>query len=261
MKLFILNGPTASGKSALMEYLLAENSDYLEPLISFTTRCPKKGEQEGRDYYFINRDQYLEYLKKNQVVEKISYLDHVYGLTRGEIERVDKTQKNGIAIMNREGVQKLKATIGYPKVISIFIYRDLSQIFSSIMRIYPGEQEKMRRMELVKAEILEMNTCDHVVYNISSLDNACKQLTSVIRQEIESRPIELDIQPGQRYRDGKGNTVEIIAPIAEHTENGSRLVIYRNLTSLQVHARTYESFCGKREIPGKASAANRYERV
>jgi len=119
----------------------------------------------------------------------------------------------------------------------------------------------MKRMELVKAEILEMNTCDHVVYNISSLDNACKQLTSIIRQEIESRPIELDIQPGQHYRDGKGNIAEIIAPVAEHTENGSRLVIYRDLATLQVRARPYEAFCGKREIPGKVTAANRYEKV
>lgn len=261
MKLFILNGATASGKSALMEYMLAQNSDYLEPLVSFTTRTPKKGEQHGRDYYFINRDQYVQYLQKNQVVEKVNYLDQIYGLTLDEIQRVDKTRKNGLAIMNHEGVQKLKTTVGYQKVVSIFIYRDLSQIFQSIARIYFSEEEKARRMELVKAEILEMNTCDHVVYNISSLENACKQLTSIIRQEIEAHPIELDIQPGQRYRDGKGNIVEVISPVAEHTGNGSRLVIYQDLASQQVFARPYESFCGKRELPGKASSANRYERV
>lgn len=50
MKIFVLNGPPSSGKTVLMDYLLLNDHDYLEPIISFTTRAPKPGEKEGREY-------------------------------------------------------------------------------------------------------------------------------------------------------------------------------------------------------------------
>ena len=53
MKIFVLSGPPSSGKSVLMDYLLLNDSDYLEPIISYTTRSPKPEEKEGKDYYFL----------------------------------------------------------------------------------------------------------------------------------------------------------------------------------------------------------------
>ncbi len=248
MKYFIFYGPTASGKSALMEYLLINDSDYLEPLISFTTRPMKAGEKEGADYYFISRDQYLEYRTNCKVVEQIHYLDQVYGLTSDELKRVETTNKNGLAIMNLEGIRNLKAKVGYQKVISIFIYRDLNEIIKSIKQSSIDHNEKQKRIELAQKELKDINTCDYLVYNIGSLEIAYQQLHRIIRNEINSQPIDFDIKPGQKYQDPQGNVVEIVTDAAEHTINGSILVIYRDLDSKCLFAQPYETFCGKRGI-------------
>jgi len=253
LKYFIFYGPTASGKSALMEYLLIHDADYLEPLVSFTTRSIKTGEKEGTDYYYISRDQYLEYRTQSKIVEQIHYLDQVYGLTTDELKRVEAANKNGLAVMNLEGIRSLKARVGYQKVISIFIYRDLNEIIKSIKDSGISETEKQKRILLAEEELKDLNTCDYIVYNIGSLETAYKQLHRIIRDEINSRPIEFNIKAGQIYQDAQGNRVQIIAEAAEHTVNGSILVVYRDLLSSAVLAQPYEKFCGKRGV-GKGSS-------
>lgn len=253
MKYFIFYGPTASGKSALMEYLLINDFDYLEPLISFTTRAMKTGEKEGTDYYYISRDQYLEYSTDCKVVEQICYLDQFYGLTSEELKRVAAANKNGLAIMNLEGIRKLKAKVGYQKVISIFIYRDLNEIIKSIKQSGINNEEQDKRILLAQEELRDINTCDYVVYNTGSFETSYQQLHRIMRNEINSQPIEFNIKPGQKYQDAKGNQVEIIVEAAEHTVNGSILVIYRDLSNQTIFAQPYEKFCGKRGI-GKGSS-------
>ncbi len=253
MKYFIFYGPTASGKSALMEYLLINDSDYLEPLISFTTRAMKTGEKEGTDYYFISRDQYLEYRTGCKVVEQIHYLDQIYGLTFDELKRVEAVKKNGVAIMNLEGIRSLKAKVGYQKVISIFIYRDLNEIIKSIKQSGIDNAEQQKRIALAQEELRDINTCDYVVYNIGSFETVYQQLHQIMRNEINSQPIDFNIKPGQKYQDPQGNIVEIITDAAEHTVNGSILIIYRDLKSKALFAQPYEKFCGRRGI-GKGNS-------
>lgn len=249
MKFFILNGPTASGKSAIMDYLLMENGDYLEPIISFTTRPPRTGERYGKTYYFITSDQYLELKKDGRIVEETSYLDRRYGITQGELDRVENTRKNGISIMNLHGIRRMKRHAGYQKVISIFVYRDLSEIVKSIKELDISPLEASQRIEMAKKEMQDVSSCDHVVYNIGCLADACQQLTNIIRKELNARPIERKVKPGQRYRHFSGELCEIVSEVVEHTETVSPMVVYRSLKTGLLYARPYEMFCSKKEWP------------
>lgn len=249
MKYFLLNGPTASGKTTLMEYLLMENSDYLEPIVSFTTRSPRRGEKHGKDYYFITRQDYLELQRTGCIMEQIRYLDNFYGVTGAELQRVAQTRKNGLAIMTLEGIRKLKQNVGYQQVVSLFIYRDLAEIIQSIRELGYPDEEAARRIELAKRELRDIATCDHVVYNLGSLLQISQEMAAIIRKEINSQPFRCDIQVGQRYQHFSGEIVEIICQLAEHTETLSPMVIYRNLRSGKVYTRPYELFCGKKEWP------------
>lgn len=262
LKYFILYGPTASGKSALLDYLLMDNSDYLEPLISFTSRMPKPEEKDGKNYYFISRDQYLDLLSKNKIIEEIKYLDHYYGITYDELSRVSASKKNGLAIMDLNGIRQLKHSIAYQKVISIFIYRDLSEIIKSIQQSKRSNEEKLQRIDLAKQELRNISLCDHVVHNVGTLADANQQLVSIIKKEINSIPIEMDIKKGQRYQHCKGDKYEIVSDIAYHTETDVPLVICRNERSGKVEARPYEIFCGKKEWPPVQGAlVNRFELI
>lgn len=249
MKYFLLNGPTAAGKTTLLEYLLSESGDYLEPIVSFTTRAPRAEEQNGKDYYFITREQYLELKTNDRIVERIKYLDNNYGVTRQELQRVEATRKNGIAVMTVAGIRKLKQNVDYQKVISIFVYRDLSDIFQSIKVMGYPEAETARRMELARREMRDITTCDYVVYNTGSLAQANQQLTAIIKKEINSQALKMEIHPGQKYRHFSGETCEIVCGLAEHTETLSPMVVYRSDRTGLLYARPYEIFCGKKEWP------------
>jgi guanylate kinase len=260
MKVFILNGPTASGKTSLMDYLLLNDADFLEPIISFTTRPPKKHETDKRNYYFISSAEYLQYRLKGQIVEEITYLDHQYGVTKDELSRVNKTRKNGLAIMNTEGIRNFKKNLGAQNVVSIFIYRDLKDIITSIMGRDASEQEIGSRIDLAKTEMLDITSCDYVVYNIGSLAEAYDQVVNIIKKELNTRPINMEIKPGDRYRHFKGDVYEIITT-ALYTENYCPLVVYKDINTGIDYARPYELFCGKKELKTENRIVNRFELI
>lgn len=262
MKYFIFNGPTASGKSAIMNYLMIENNDYLEPIVSFTTRPRRAGERHGKDYYFISSDEYLELKKEGRVVEETKYLERRYGVSLGELDRVENTRKNGLAIMNLHGIRQMKRSIGYQRVVSIFIYRDLAEIEKSIneMEITPGEAAQ--RLGMAKREMRDISGCDHVAYNTGCLAEVCKQLMEIMKKEINSRPVERQIKAGQQYRHFSGECCEIVAELAEHTETVSPMVVYRSLKTGLLYTRPYEIFFSKKEWPpGSNIIINRFEQV
>lgn len=262
MKYFIFNGPTASGKSVLLDFLIHHNNDFLEPVISFTTRSPRNGERHGKDYYFISSKEYLELQKTNQIVEQIKYLNCYYGVSRQELQRVESTQKNGVAIMTLEGIRKFKRNVGYQKVINIFMYRDLTDVFNSINDFGYSPDEAAKRMERAKLEMREISAGDYVLYNTSSISDAVQQLLPIIKKEINSHPLEKDIKPGQQYRHYSGEIYEIVCDLAEHTETLSPMVIYRSLATGRLFARPYELFCGKKEWPPtRGNIVNRFELV
>lgn len=259
MKIFVLNGPPSSGKSVLMDYLLLNDNDYLEPIISFTTRTPKPGEREGRDYYFINPQQYTDYLVKGEIIEEIKYLGNSYGITKREIQRVQASHRNGLAILNLEGLRILKKVLGPQNIISIFIYRDLKDILQSLKQNC-DEIQYQKQVANVKQEIKEIGASDYVVYNIGSLAEAYEQLKAIMRKEINAPPINRSIEPGQRYRHFKGDLYEVITT-ALHSENYCPLVVYKNLSTGVVYARPYDLFCGKKELESQNRIVNRFELV
>ncbi|MDD2372787.1 MAG: DUF1653 domain-containing protein [Syntrophomonadaceae bacterium] len=261
MKIFILHGPTASGKTMLMNYLLSEDSDYLEPLIPFTTRGKRLQEKHGRHYYFFPRQQYLDYCRTGKIYEEIRYLDEIYGVTTDELQRVNDTKKNGLAIMNIEGIRIFKRKMKPQDVVSIFIYRDLKDIISSILNSDRKKEDKESRIELAKSEMLDITSCDYVVYNIGTLADSYSQLRKIIQKEINARPVDREIRPGEHYRHfKKGDVCEVITT-ALYTENYCPLVIYRDIKTGTDYARPYEMFCGKKELKHENKIVNRFELV
>lgn len=259
MKIFVLNGPPSSGKSALMDYLLLNDSDYLEPIISFTTRSPKPGEREGKDYYFVTPHQYTDYRVKVEIIEEIRYLENNYGITQTEIERVQASGRNGLTILNLEGLRILKNVLGPQNIVSIFIYRDLKDILQDLKQSC-NDIKYERRVSAAKQEMKDIGASDYVVYNISSLADAYQQMKNIIRKEINAPPIDRSIEPGQRYRHFKGDLYEVITT-ALHSENYCPLVVYKNLSTGTVYARPYDLFCGKKELESQNRIVNRFELV
>jgi len=92
------------------------------------------------------------------------------------------------------------------------------------------------------------------------LADAYTQLKAIIQKEINARPINMEIKPGERYRHFKGDVYEIITT-ALYTENYCPLVVYKDISSGIDYARPYEIFCGKKELIKENRIVNRFELI
>ena len=97
----VLVGKSASGKSK-MEQLLTENFKY-EKGISHTTRPIRSSETDGIDYYFINKKQFEDMIRNDEIVEYTMFNDWYYGLSKKELEK-----KNLVLVFNPHGLRNLK---------------------------------------------------------------------------------------------------------------------------------------------------------
>lgn len=242
MKYFLLTGPTAAGKSVIMDYMLIKDKDYLTPIIPFTTRDKRNDEINAKDYYFITKDEYLEYCQRMKIVEQITFMDQVYGVSTDEITRIIESEKNGLAIFTMEGIKILKAQLGYHKTVSIFIYRDLSEIIGAIRgaRLDKAEQEK--RIQLAKEQMKYIDACDYTVFNIGSLEDVYQEIRHIMRREIDSQLEDIPVKKGLKFENQHSEVMEIIGDLAENTVNGSACVIYKPVNGGKILVSPYEKF-------------------
>lgn len=87
--LIILSGPSAGGKTTVAKMLLSLRRDFSR-VITTTTRPIRLGEQTGKDYYFVTRDEFEAMIAQNELLEYIEYSGNYYGTTKSEIERIEK---------------------------------------------------------------------------------------------------------------------------------------------------------------------------
>ncbi|MDO8619570.1 MAG: AAA family ATPase [Candidatus Daviesbacteria bacterium] len=92
--LLIMTGSTASGKDTVIKKLLQKYPDFSK-IITTTSRVPRPGEIEGKDYYFVSREKFLQMIEDGKFLETVEYSKNYYGTTKSEIKKV-LTGKNMI---------------------------------------------------------------------------------------------------------------------------------------------------------------------
>ena len=84
--LFVVSGPSGTGKDTIVARLLADHPE-IQHTISATTRAPREGEQDGVNYYFVSKEDFERKLQNDEIVEHTCYCGNYYGTLRSEIER------------------------------------------------------------------------------------------------------------------------------------------------------------------------------
>lgn len=116
----VVCGPSGSGKSTLLRRLLAENRDKLSFTVSHTTRKPRKGEENGREYYFVSRDEMERMIRNDEFVEHTEFSGNMYGTSKMAVTNALKTGKLFILEVDIEGVKALNSIDGFRPIL-IFI--------------------------------------------------------------------------------------------------------------------------------------------
>ncbi|MDD4804612.1 MAG: hypothetical protein PHN69_05500 [Candidatus Pacebacteria bacterium] len=188
--IFVLNGPSAGGKTILLETITGEKlikgieslSD-MAKLVTVTTRNPRPEEIEEIHYYFVTPDEFQKKKREGDVVEETVYAGVQYGIFDSEIQRIRNANKDALVILDKHGISEMKRFYGDKNVISIFVYRDLKDIFAELKRRPVSMQETMKRFEQAKEEMKNISICDYAVYNISTVQDLAKDAIRIIQKE------------------------------------------------------------------------------
>ena len=179
--LVVISGFSGSGKGTLMKGLM-QNYDYYSLSISATTRSPRPGEQEGREYFFVTRERFLHMIQNGELLEYARYVDNYYGTPKSYVEQELARGKDVILEIEMQGALKIKAK--YPDSVLIFITPPTIEELIRRLRGRGTETEDVIRQRLEKAamEAEGIEAYDYILVN-DDLVKTVKHLNYLIQDQ------------------------------------------------------------------------------
>jgi len=176
--LFIVSAPSGAGKTSLVNALLKSNR-HISLSVSYTTRAPRAGEVEGKDYHFVSREQFLEMAKKGDFLESAEVYGNLYGTSQSWIEKELVSGRDILLEIDWQGAEQVRRLM--PHAISIFILPpSLSALETRLQgRGQDSPEVIARRMQAARDDISHVAEFDYVIIN-DKLDEALRQLDAVV---------------------------------------------------------------------------------
>ncbi|KAF8902955.1 guanylate kinase [Gymnopilus junonius] len=106
----VLSGPSGVGKSTLLQRLFSEFPDKFGFSVSHTTRNPRPGETDGKEYHFVTQDKFKELLQQNAFIEHAQFSGNFYGTSFETVRHVQQQGKRCILDIEAQGVRQIKKT-------------------------------------------------------------------------------------------------------------------------------------------------------
>lgn len=117
--LVVISGFSGSGKGTLMKQLVAQHGEDYALSVSATTRNPRPGEEEGKDYFYITKEQFEQMIERDELVEYARYVEHYYGTPKKYVMDQLACGKNVILEIEIQGALKIKKQ--FPDTILLFV--------------------------------------------------------------------------------------------------------------------------------------------
>ena len=180
--LFIVSSPSGAGKSTISRKLLASDPG-LEMSVSATTRPPRPGEVDGKDYHFVNLDQFREMVAQNEFLEWAHVFGNRYGTPRGPVEKALSEGRDVLFDIDWQGAQQLYQQAG-GDVIRVFIFPPSMDELERRLRSRGTDSNEVieGRMSRASAEISHWDGYDYVLVN-EDLDQSYARLKTILESE------------------------------------------------------------------------------
>ena len=180
-KLIIFSAPSGAGKTTIVKRLLADHGDKIAFSISASTREARAGEIDGKDYYFISKEDFLHKIAKHEFIEfEEVYSGTFYGTLKKEVERIWSLGKSVIFDIDVVGGLRLKSK--FPEeALAIFVNPPSLDVLKERLRGRGTDAEEKLQERFAKAE-LELSYADKfdVVLNNFDLETACKEAEALV---------------------------------------------------------------------------------
>ncbi len=179
--LFVLSAPSGTGKTTVLTKILKEVEGII-PSISHTTRFPRNGEVNGKDYHFISREEFKKKIDADEFAEWNEYYNNYYGSSFENIEMAGKQDKDLLFDIDINGAHNIKKKFDNGTYIfimppSISVLRD-----RLIQRGAESREAIENRIKIAEREIQHSGEYDHVVVN-DKVEKTVHQISAIIFEE------------------------------------------------------------------------------
>ena len=184
-KLILFCGPSGSGKTTIVHHLLEINSQFSFS-VSATTRKKRSNETDGKDYYFLDLEEFKKKIEQDEFIEwEEVYESGFYGTLKSEINRIASLGKYVIFDVDVEGGLKIKKLFG-PSLLAVFVMppsiEDLKTRLKS--RATETQSDLMNRLKKAELELTYHNHFDKVIIN-KDLGESLREAQNLVEKFIE----------------------------------------------------------------------------
>ena len=180
--LIVVSGFSGAGKGTLMKELLARYEEYYALSISATTRLPRTGEVDGREYFFKTKEEFEKMIAKEEPIEYARYVENYYGTPRAYVEKQLNTGRDVILEIEIQGALKVKEA--FPETLLLFVTPPTAGELKN--RLVGRGTETLEviesRMKRAVEEAEGMNRYDYLIVN-DELEACVEEMHAIIQAE------------------------------------------------------------------------------
>jgi guanylate kinase len=187
--LYVVSAPSGAGKTSLVRALLDSTGDELVLSVSHTTRAPRPGEVDGRDYHFVDVETFRRMIDNEEFLEHARVFDNYYGTARQGIEMQLAQGRDVILEIDWQGARQVRQAL--PESVGIFILPPSREALQERLRSRGQDDEAViaRRMQDAVNEMSHYGEYDYLVIN-EVFRTAHDELAAITR----SRRLRLAVQ-------------------------------------------------------------------
>jgi guanylate kinase len=179
--LFVVSSPSGGGKGTLIQRVLRKVPN-LSYSVSFTTRAPRNGEQNGREYFFVTRAEFERMEAANEFLEWAQVHSKLYGTSRKQVEREISAGRDIILEVDVQGAASVRSLLA--DSVSIFILPPSFDVLKQRLqaRGTDSQEELDLRLRNAPIELKDYSAFEYVILN-DNIDRAANQMAAIVHAE------------------------------------------------------------------------------
>ena len=175
----IISAPSGGGKTSIVSRLLEDRT--LKRVVTATTRAPRKGEKNGKDYYFWSVKQFESAIKKGAMAEWAKVHVDYYGIPKSSLDKLIEAGKTPVLVIDVQGAKTIKKL--YKRAVSVFITpSSFAELRKRIASRNDGTADIKVRLESARRELKCVKNYDYLVLN-DDFEQALSDCKAIIRAE------------------------------------------------------------------------------
>jgi len=190
--MLVLSSPSGAGKTTISRLLLERDGNLILS-VSATTRAPRPGEVDGRDYFFVSGREFERMVEAGEFLEHADVFDHRYGTPRGPVEKALREGWDVLFDVDWQGAQQLAHNAG-PDLVGVFIlppsHAELERRLKT--RAQDSDEVVRRRMAKAASEMSHWEAYDYIIVN-REVEDSVAAVQSILAAERLRRKRQLDL--------------------------------------------------------------------